>query len=117
MTNKLTFQEKYDAIGKQDTQYEGVFITAVKTTGIFCRPSYRARKPKAENVIFFNTAQEAIQNGFRPCKVCKPMERKDETPEYVKDIIQELHDNLYLRIKDYDLVQLGIEPSHMRRWF
>jgi hypothetical protein len=53
MTNKLTFQEKYDAIGKQDTQYEGVFITAVKTTEIFCRPSCRARKPKAENVLFY----------------------------------------------------------------
>jgi AraC family transcriptional regulator of adaptative response/methylated-DNA-[protein]-cysteine methyltransferase len=117
MTNKLTFQEKYDAIGKQDTQYEGVFITAVKTTGIFCRPSCRARKPKAENVLFYNTAQEAIQNGFRPCKVCKPMEKMDETPEYVKNIIKELHKNQYVRIKDYDLVQRGIEPSHMRRWF
>jgi len=117
MTNKLTFQEKYDAIGKQDTHYEGVFITAVKTTGIFCRPSCRARKPKAENVIFYNTAQEAIQNGFRPCKVCKPMERMDETPGYVQNIIKELHENPYLRIKDYDLVQRGIEPSHIRRWF
>ena len=117
MTNQLTFQEKYDAIGNQDAQYEGLFITAVKTTGIFCRPSCRARKPKAENVLFYNTPQEAIQNGFRPCKVCRPMERMDETPEYVQKIIQELHQNPYLRIKDYDLVQRGIEPSHIRRWF
>ena len=113
----MTFQEKYAAIGKQDTHYEGVFITAVKTTGIFCRPSCRARKPKAENVIFFSTAQEAIQNGFRPCKVCKPMEKMGETPEYVQNIIKELHENPYLRIKDFDLVQRGIEPSHIRRWF
>lgn len=117
MKTKLTFQEKYDAIGTKDTRYEGVFITAVKTTGIFCRPSCRARKPKAENVIFYDTAQEAIQNGFRPCKVCRPMERMDETPEYIQAIIKELHDNPYLRIKDYDLVQRGIEPSHIRRWF
>ncbi len=113
----LTFQDKYNAIGKRDTRYEGMFITAVTSTGIFCRPSCCARKPKAENVIFFNTAQEAMQNGFRPCKVCRPMEALDETPEYVKDIIKELHDDPFLRIKDYDLRQRGIEPSHIRRWF
>ena len=117
MTNKLTFQEKYNAIGKQDTRYEGIFITAVKTTGIFCRPSCRAKKPKAANVTFFDTAQEALQNGFRPCKVCKPMEKMDETPEYVINIIKELHEKPYLRIKDYDLKKRGIEPSHIRRWF
>jgi len=117
MTKQLSFQEKYAAIGAQDTHFEGVFVTAVKTTGIFCRPSCRARKPKAENVTFFKTAQEAIQNGFRPCKVCRPMEKLDETPQYVKDIIAELQQNPYLRIRDYDLRQRGIGPSHIRRWF
>jgi AraC family transcriptional regulator of adaptative response/methylated-DNA-[protein]-cysteine methyltransferase len=113
----LSFQDKYDAIGKQDTQYEGLFVTAVKTTGIFCRPSCRAKKPKAENVIFFDTAQEALQNGFRPCKVCRPMESLDGTPKYVRDVIKELHENPFLRIKDYDLTQRGIKPSQIRRWF
>jgi len=117
MKKKLTFQEKYDAIGKQDTQYEGVFITAVKTTGIFCRPSCRARKPKVENVIFYDTTQEALQNGFRPCKICKPMQNLDDTPEYINNIIKELHKNPYLRIKDYDLKQRDIEPDKIRRWF
>ncbi len=113
----LTFQDKYDAIGKRDTQYEGVFVTAVTSTGIFCRPSCRAKKPNAENVTFFDTAQEAMQNGFRPCKVCRPMEALEETPEYVRGIIKELHENPFLRIKDYDLRQRGIEPSQIRRWF
>lgn len=113
----LSFEQMYDAIGCQDSSYEGVFITAVKTTGIFCRPACRARKPKAENVIFYATAQEALQNGFRPCKICKPMEKRDETPECIQSLIQELHVNPYLRIKDYDLRQRGIEPSHIRRWF
>jgi AraC family transcriptional regulator of adaptative response/methylated-DNA-[protein]-cysteine methyltransferase len=72
--SKLTFLEKYKAIGTKDFSYEGIFITAVKTTGIFCRPSCRARKPKQENVIFYDTAREALQNGFRPCKICHPME-------------------------------------------
>ena len=114
---KLTFQEKYNAIGQKDSSYEGIFITAVKTTGIFCRPSCRARKPKAENVIFYDTVKEALQNGFRPCKICRPMEKLSETPDYIKKIIKELHENPYLRIKDYDLKQRGVEPSQIRRWF
>lgn len=117
LKNELTFEEKYDAVGRRDSAFEGVFITAVKTTGIFCRPSCRARKPKAENVVFYDTAQEALQNGFRPCKLCKPMEKMEETPEYVKKIIKELQENPYLRIKDDGLRQRGIQPSQIRRWF
>ena len=49
---KLSFQDKYKVIGNQDSSYEGIFVTGVKTTGIFCRPSCRARKPKPENVIY-----------------------------------------------------------------
>lgn len=117
MKNELTFQDKYDAIGKQSKLFEGVFITAVKTTGIFCRPSCRARKPKPENVVFFDTVREALQHGFRPCKICKPMENMDETPAYIKSVIAELNESPYLRIRDFDLQKRGIEPSQIRRWF
>ncbi len=117
MNTQLSFKQKYDAIGNQDTQYEGVFITAVKTTGIFCRPSCRARKPKQENVDFYDTVQQAMQNGFRPCKMCKPMQKMDVTPPYIQDIIKALHENPYLRLKDQDIKTKGYEPSHIRRWF
>lgn len=114
---KLSFEEKYSAIGTRTDAYEGIFITGVITTGVFCRPSCRAKKPLAKNVIFFETAQEAIQNGFRPCKICKPMELVGETPQYIKDIILELQEDPYLKIKDYNLRQRGVEPSQLRRWF
>ena len=114
---KMTFQEKYEAMNRKDAAYEGVFITAVKTTGIFCRPTCTARKPLPENVVFFDTPREALQHGFRPCKVCRPMEKLDETPDYIRDIIKELHRNPYQRLKDYDLTQRGITPSAIRRWF
>jgi len=114
---KMSFEEKYAAIGRKDSLYEGLFITAVKTTGIFCRPACRARKPKVENVEFYDTALEALQHGYRPCKVCKPMESLDETPVYIKTMIKELHDNPFQRSKDEDLRQRGIEPSQIRRWF
>ena len=68
----LTTEEKYNFIGNRDTKYDGVFYTAVKTTKIFCLPSCRAKKPLAKNVIFYNTKEEAINSGFRACKVCKP---------------------------------------------
>lgn len=117
MNQKLTFDEKYEAIGKQDGQYEGLFITCVTSTGIFCRPSCRARRPLAKNVIFCDTPQQAIQDGFRPCKVCKPMDLEGEAPDYVKLVIKELHDDPYLKLKDWDLRQRDIEPSQIRRWF
>ena len=68
----LNDDEKYAFIGSKNKKYDGVFITAVKTTGIYCFPSCRAKKPNRENVIFHSTINEAIKNGFRACKICKP---------------------------------------------
>ncbi len=68
----LSDEEKYDFIGQKSTKYNHRFVTAVKTTGIYCLPSCSAKKPNAENVIFYKTKKEAIKNGFRACKVCKP---------------------------------------------
>jgi len=113
----MSFEDKYSVVGTKDTQYDGIFVVAVKTTGILCRPSCRARIPKAENVIFYNTVQEALQNGFRPCKVCKPMEQNGNTPIYIKNIIADLQQNPHKKIKDTDLKQKGIEPHTIRRWF
>ena len=89
----------------------------VKTTGIFCRPTCTARKPKPENVEFFSNTKDAILKGYRPCKVCKPLEKLNETPKYIQEIIDELVENPSLKFKDYDLVKRGIEPATMRRWF
>lgn len=113
----MSFKNKYEVLGTKDSQFDGTFFTAVKTTGIFCHPSCRARIPKIENVIFYDTVQEALQNGFRPCKVCKPMEKIGSTPVYIKDIIEELQQNPHERISDEDLIQRGIEPHAIRRWF
>ncbi len=117
MKNLLSFQEKYNAVQNRDTSYEGIFITAVKTTGIFCRPGCTARTPKEENVVFYNSIHEAILNGYRPCKVCKPMESSEEAPKYITNILKKLYENPFLKIKDYDLRTRGIEPNTIRRWF
>jgi len=113
----LTYQIMYKALVDKDVSYEGTFIAAVKTTGIFCRPTCTARKPKKENVEFYSTTKEAILKGYRPCKVCNPLEKLGETPNYIKNILKELNDNPSLKFKDWDLTQQGVEPSKIRRWF
>ena len=107
----------YQALLEKDSRFEGVFIVGVKTTGIFCRPSCTARKPKRENVLFFNTAKEALLDGYRPCKVCKPMEPLGKTPDYIESLIQELRTEPDLRLRDADLRNRGLEPDKVRRWF
>ncbi len=113
----LTFEEKYDAFLRRDPSLEGVLFVAVKTTGIFCRPTCTARKPKSDNVIFYNNVKEALQNGYRPCKLCNPLEEPGRTPDYVEEIISELNKYPYKKIKDYELRERGINPAQIRRWF
>ncbi|VAW11559.1 Methylated-DNA--protein-cysteine methyltransferase [hydrothermal vent metagenome] len=117
MNDKMSFEDKYSVVGTRNTKYDGTFFTAVKTTGVFCHPSCRARIPKAENVLFYDTIQEALQNGYRPCKVCKPLEKIGETPVYIKNIIAELQQNPHKKISDEHLRSKGIEPHTIRRWF
>ena len=64
--------DSYLFIESRKNKFDYKFITAVTTTGIFCLPSCRAKKPNRENVIFFDINKEAIMNGFRACKICKP---------------------------------------------
>jgi len=113
----LTNEIMYKALVEKDVTFEGTFIAAVKTTGIFCRPTCTTRKPKAENVEFFNSTKEAILKGYRPCKVCNPLEKIGETPLYIKSLLTELNADPSLKFKDWNLIQRGIEPSKLRRWF
>lgn len=114
---KLTFSQKYKKIGTKDASHETRFYTAVKTTGIFCIPSCSARTPKPENVTFYDSTQEALLNGFRPCKVCKPMEKLNITPDFITGLIRELHQHPYLKITDADLKKRGVAPDWIDGWF
>lgn len=112
-----TDETMYDAFLKRDISYEGIFFVAVKTTGIFCRPTCRARRPKRENVEFFQRAKDALLNGYRPCKICKPLELLGSTPDYIQKLIGRVAANPSEKITDHDLVKMKIEPSKVRRWF
>ncbi|MDR3073587.1 MAG: helix-turn-helix domain-containing protein [Deltaproteobacteria bacterium] len=68
----LTLQEKWEAVIHCDERYDALFFYAVRSTGIFCRPSCKSRSPTQRNVLFFDTREEAVAAGFRPCKRCRP---------------------------------------------
>jgi len=71
----------YAIISARDSRYDGRFFTAVKTTGIYCRPICPARLPKRDNVIFYPSAAVAQVKGFRPCLRCRP-ETAPDTPAW-----------------------------------
>ncbi|WP_312858521.1 bifunctional transcriptional activator/DNA repair enzyme AdaA, partial [Pseudonocardia pini] len=68
----LDTERCYRAVASRDSRFDGVFITAVRTTGIYCRPSCPATTPKIRNVEFFTTAAAAQQHGYRACRRCLP---------------------------------------------
>jgi AraC family transcriptional regulator of adaptative response/methylated-DNA-[protein]-cysteine methyltransferase len=114
---ELTEDVMYRALLDKDSTFEGTFFVAVKTTGIFCRPTCTARKPKRENVEFFRTTRDAMINGYRPCRVCHPLENLGETPDFIQNLVNRINESPFEKIKDWDLVQAGLEPNRIRRWF
>ncbi|HWI30191.1 MAG TPA: AlkA N-terminal domain-containing protein [Microbacterium sp.] len=68
----MTFDERYRVIESRDVRFDGQFVTAVRTTGIYCRPSCPARTPKPGNVSFYATSAAAHEAGYRACKRCLP---------------------------------------------
>ncbi|XXD07505.1 bifunctional transcriptional activator/DNA repair enzyme AdaA [Klebsiella sp. R445] len=107
----------YDALLARDSGYAGVFFVGVKTTGVFCLATCRARKPKRENVEFYRDFKAALSAGFRPCKICRPTENASSAPPMVEQVMQQLRANPKVRISDDQLRQQHISPERIRRWF
>ena len=112
-----TESEMFRALLRRDEAFEGVFVVGVRTTGIFCRPSCPARKPRRENVEFFASTDEALRAGFRACKRCSPLEPAGSHPAWAAALIEELEAHPERRIRDADLRARGIEPERARRHF
>ncbi|PDY44712.1 bifunctional transcriptional activator/DNA repair enzyme AdaA [Bacillus pseudomycoides] len=83
--NNLT-DERWQAIVHNDSSYDDKFFYAVKTTGIFCRPSCKSRTPNKNNVRIFLNAKQALSERFRPCKRCKPNGIKLPNEDWVTQI-------------------------------
>ena len=107
----------YTALLQRDSTFEGIFVVGVKTTGVFCRPTCRARMPKRENVEFFSSAHEALMHGYRPCKICTPLEYKGAPPAWLRPLLDEINESPLVKLKDSHLRERDLDPSRVRYWF
>src|SRR5437588_352601 len=71
---RIPADECWRAVSERDSRADGAFVYAVRSTGIFCRPTCPSRRPRRENVEFFSTTVAAARAGFRACKRCRPLE-------------------------------------------
>lgn len=117
--SRISDNQKWQAVVSCDKDYDGVFFYGVKTTGIFCRPSCKSKQPVRGNVIFFDDTAAAMENGFRPCKKCRPdkvsFEPESELVKKAKDIIDTAY-NQHLD-EGYIAQQLGVSKNHLIRLF
>jgi AraC family transcriptional regulator of adaptative response/methylated-DNA-[protein]-cysteine methyltransferase len=109
-------QEAWAAFERRDRSWDGRVIGAVKTTGIYCRPSCPAKRPNRENVQFFATGEEARAAGYRPCLRCKPDEvgRDREAVTKAMKLIEAAAEALTL---DQLAAAVGYAPHHFQRLF
>jgi AraC family transcriptional regulator of adaptative response/methylated-DNA-[protein]-cysteine methyltransferase len=70
--SKAQTNTRWAAVMERDARFDGKFLYAVKTTGVYCRPACPSRRPNRENVIFYETSGDARRAGFRPCERCHP---------------------------------------------
>ncbi|WP_454782008.1 bifunctional transcriptional activator/DNA repair enzyme AdaA [Legionella sp. WA2022007384] len=109
--------EYYQALLAKDSKYEGLFYVGVKSTGIFCRPTCPAKKPKFENCEFFHTAQEALLASYRPCMRCQPLVYPNQASNLIQQLVAAVEANPEKRWRDRDFAALGIDTSTARRQF
>ncbi|WP_072394961.1 trifunctional transcriptional activator/DNA repair protein Ada/methylated-DNA--[protein]-cysteine S-methyltransferase [Hyphomicrobium sp. CS1GBMeth3] len=107
----------YAALVARDPAYDGRAYVAVTTTGVFCRLTCTARKPKRDHCRFFETVASCIEAGFRPCKRCHPLAPAAETDPAIRLLLDKLESEPARRWTEDDIVALGLDPSTVRRSF
>lgn len=114
---RKTAKVYYHALIEKDSNYEGVFFVGVKTTGVFCRPTCPARKPKFENCEFFENAQDALIASYRPCKRCTPLSHPGEASDIIKTLVDMIENHPEKRWTDKDFEALSTDSVTARRHF
>jgi AraC family transcriptional regulator of adaptative response/methylated-DNA-[protein]-cysteine methyltransferase len=112
-------EARWAAVVARDPAFDGRFVIAVETTGIYCRPSCPSRRPNRANVRFYDTAEEAERAGFRPCKRCKPTEPSlvQRYAEKVREACRVI-ETAEVEPKLDDLAEAaGLSPYHFHRIF
>lgn len=104
------------AVARRDADFDGVFVVAVRTTGIFCRPSCPARA-LPQNREYLPTPGDALRAGYRPCRRCHPLLAGGAVPDWVATLLDHMEADPARRLADKELRALGIDPVAARRFF
>jgi len=118
--NAIRDEERWRQFYDRDRRYDGDFVIAVTTTGIYCRPSCPARRPKRENVAFYDLPEAAEFAGFRACKRCHPaaLEPHDPDRHLVRAVCQAIADaDEGIPTLDALSLEAGVSPHHLQRRF
>jgi len=113
-------EERWQQFSEKNRQYDGAFVVAVRTTGIYCRPSCPARRPKRENVAFYDMPEAAELAGFRACKRCHPASAEPHDPDrrLVRAVCSVIADQEEgIPTLDALSVASGVSPHHLQRRF
>jgi AraC family transcriptional regulator of adaptative response/methylated-DNA-[protein]-cysteine methyltransferase len=109
--------ERWQAVMNRDSRYDGRFVLGVRSTGIYCRPSCPARKPKRSNVVFYAAPEDAERAGFRACKRCQPNQQAFEA-EVIQQVCAYIDQHLDGRITLNNLGSIAnLSPNHLQRVF
>jgi AraC family transcriptional regulator of adaptative response/methylated-DNA-[protein]-cysteine methyltransferase len=115
----LSDDQKWAAVISRDESFNGAFVFAVQSTGIYCRPSCPAKHPHRDKVAFFIDPELAEQSGYQPCKRCKP--RKTDTPlgtELIDRVCKYLDANADKPVTLSTLgANFGLSQYHLQRIF
>ncbi len=107
----------YRALLERDETYDGQAYVCVSSTGVFCRLTCPARKPKSENCTFFGTVGECIEAGYRACKRCHPLEPMAMADPAIAALLAALDERPDYRWRESDIEKLGFDLSTVRRSF
>lgn len=113
-----TDANRWQAVLNRDAQADGHFVFAVRTTGIFCRPSCRARHALRQNVLFYPDADAALQAGFRPCKRCQPdtLDPQQQKVNKVAQACRMLEQDAPVTLETLSQA-VAVSPYHFHRMF
>ncbi|MEX0365640.1 MAG: bifunctional transcriptional activator/DNA repair enzyme AdaA [Ruegeria sp.] len=107
----------FAALLARDPAWDGRAYVGVTSTGVFCRLTCPARKPRRENCQFFATIAECHAAGFRPCKRCHPMASAAEADPAIRSLLAALDADPVRRWSEADVMAMGFDPSTVRRAF
>ena len=110
----------WEAVVDHDRRMDGVFFYAVLTTGVYCRPSCAARRPRRSNVLFFQDRESAERAGFRPCRRCRPQNDTalDPQTELVEKVCRHIDAHLDEPVTLSGISRaIGLSPFHLQRTF